>query len=380
MRRLRRGALCGLAVLVLLGVSYDTWSHRGREAPPMQPDLRLSQVVSFGKNAGHGNLLGIQPYLVPADYASADRLHAKLAGYLDAAKAKGLVTPKTVVILPEYIGAWLVVAGEKRGVYEAKTVSQAVMRMALGNLPQFLGWYVSVKARNRPEAAVFQMKAWTMVNAYERVGGSLAREYGVTVVGGSIILPNAQMDRDGLGVEPGGPLENVSVAWGPTGAPLAITRKAFLTADEQSFAGRGAALEAPVLDTPAGKVATLICADSWYPECYQAMKRQGAGIVAVPAFLAGDGAWGKPWQGYSGHACPADTDSRDIGRLTEGQAWLKYALPGRIAASGAQAGMTVFLRGKLWDLGSDGEPLVVSRGKLYTCPPTDGATIANLWL
>jgi hypothetical protein len=73
-------------------------------------------------------------------------------------------------------------------------------------------------------------------------------------------------------------------------------------------------------------------------------------------------------------------DSSDEGRLREGEAWGKYALAGRLAESGARAGINVFLRGHLWDLGADGRACAVLGDTRHTCARTDGGAIVNLWL
>ena len=73
-------------------------------------------------------------------------------------------------------------------------------------------------------------------------------------------------------------------------------------------------------------------------------------------------------------------DPGDIGRLTEGQAWRKYALAGRMGASGAKQGINVFLRGVLWDMTADsGQALAVSESGV-TQSSGAGAALLNLWL
>ena len=68
------------------------------------------------------------------------------------------------------------------------------------------------------------------------------------------------------------------------------------------------------------------------------------------------------------------------GALSEGEAWERLALAGRLKASGAHAGITVFLRGHLWDLGSDGRSLVVDGDGHTLAPDGPGARLINLWL
>jgi hypothetical protein len=70
----------------------------------------------------------------------------------------------------------------------------------------------------------------------------------------------------------------------------------------------------------------------------------------------------------------------DVGQLSEGEAWRKYALAGRIELSGARAGINVFLHGVLWDVGDDsGVSLAVKNNKRLEIE-TPGAALLNLWL
>ena len=67
------------------------------------------------------------------------------------------------------------------------------------------------------------------------------------------------------------------------------------------------------------------------------------------------------------------------GRDSEGEAWHKYALAGRLSASGARYGINVFLRGSLWDMGMDGRSLMVQDGSPRG-EAGDGPALLNLWL
>lgn len=87
----------------------------------------------------------------------------------------------------------------------------------------------------------------------------------------------------------------------------------------------------------------------------------------------------KPWSGYSGYPMPADVDSTDRGRISLQEAWMKYALPKRIRSTSAGYGMIATLRGKLWDLGSDGEFIAISGDSVYTGRRTAGASLVNMY-
>ena len=70
----------------------------------------------------------------------------------------------------------------------------------------------------------------------------------------------------------------------------------------------------------------------------------------------------------------------DVKHLRVEEAWRKYALPARMASSGAKAGVNVFLRGKLWDLTVEGTALAVREGDTESYPTRDGGGIINVWL
>jgi predicted amidohydrolase len=376
MRGLRR-FLGGAAVAA---AGYAAWSLSGRRPPTAPQEPRLRGSHSWGEDTGNGNLLGIQPWMEPADYASRGRFFAKLDAYLDEARRRSFIRDKTVVVFPEYLGVWLVAAGEKRAVYSAKSLTAAARIIAASNLFAFLRALAAVRAPDRTVAALFVMKAGSMARIYRSVFSELARKYGVTIVAGSIFL-SEPIVRDGVVVPGRGPLYNTCVVYDPQGrAREPAVRKAFPTEEEQRYVAAGRAGDLPVFETPAGRLGVLICADSWYPEAYQALEERGVDIIAAPSFVHRDGAWEQPWRGYSGAQPPRDVDENDVGALTEGEAWRKYALPGRIGASRARVGMAVFLRGRLWGLGSDGETTVVCGERALTFPEGDGAAIVNLWL
>lgn len=344
------------------------------------PQLFLDDLSSFGRDQGGGNLLGVQACMLPQDYASSAALHAKLDGYLAAAADKGWLGPKTIAIFPEYIGAWLVAANQNQSIYQAETVAAALRPIVLGNLLRFLAALIQARGQDKIKDAVFRMNAGEMAAAYQQVFASLASTYRVTIVAGSIVLPNPQV-IDGRLLPGRGDLQNCSFVFHADGRlDEQATRKAYLIKTERPFLGAAPLAELPVYQTPAGRLGVLVCADSWYPQPYKTLAGQEVQILAVPDYLSPDGIWDKPWAGYSGHPAPSDVDAADIGRLSEGQAWLKYSLAGRMHSSSAATGMQAFLRGRIWDLGSDGHTIVVTSNGVFEAPHIQGGALVNCWI
>ncbi len=369
----------GVAVAVALG--YGLWRCANAPLKGVQPvDAHIAGFDVIGTDAGRGNFVAIQPWMMPGDYANTETLFAKLDGYFAAAKAKGWLNAKTLVVLPEYIGTWLAAAGA--GAYRDKHVGPAMTALALSHPLSFLHWYLSAPAiSDKTEWALFTLKSQSMARDYQNIFGKLAKKYGVTLVAGSIVLPEPHIANGLIAVRPGGRLYNVSALFAADGkvvTPLVV--KAYPIAEEQEFLAAGRVEDIPVFDTPAGRLAVLICADSWYPPSYRRIAEEHARLLAIPSYSTVDNSWAAPWPGYDGAPAPADVDRRDIKTITLGEAWLKYSMGGRAAAAGIEAGVNVFLRGKLWNLGTDGDTISFHDGKASRAPERHGAVLLNQWL
>jgi hypothetical protein len=137
-------------LLTLAGLGlYEIWRRSGRTAPLDPVDLHLEDVTEYGNQTGRGNLLAIQPFMTPADYASVDGFYAKMDGYLEVARAQGWLSQKTVVVFPEYIGTWLVACREKQALYRAQSLDRAMRWLVLSNLFAFGRAFLSARARER---------------------------------------------------------------------------------------------------------------------------------------------------------------------------------------------------------------------------------------
>ena len=345
-------------------------------------ELSAPCLLQSGTDQGRGNLLGIEPYMLPQDYASAESFFNKVDHYLRTAQQAGWLNARTVVVFPEYIGTWLVLAGEGLRTVQAATFESAQRSMVLRQPLRFLVQWLSAREKGRSESAFFRMKAAQMAEVYQTVFARLARQYAVTLVAGSIVLPPLQISSRGLTLSEG-PLYNTSLVFRPDGSlhPHPVT-KVYPTRQEMQFIAPTPAASLPVFDTPAGRLGVLICADSWYPQAYAPLKAQGVDLLAVPSFGAfSTHSWEHPWPGYNGWPLPSDVEPGDIKSLTEGQAWKKYSLAGRLQASGATHGLNVFLRGRLWDQDSGGWPAtLVSGEEILVEAETRKAALVSLWL
>lgn len=316
--------------------------------------------------AKRGSFVGMEPYLNKYSYATEDSFYLALNEYFRMAKENELLfVDRSIVVLPEYIGTWLVVTAEDKSIFDTNTIQEAMEVLVKHNFGSFLWHYLfsSSYSSDTLKETLFRMKAWQMTDRYQSVFARLAREYRVSIVAGSIVLPQPKV-VEGKITPTDGPLENVSFYFHPDGrVDDQIVRKLFPIVDEKEFLKEGKLDENPSYQTPLGKLYTMVCADSWFPEVYKELKKTESELLAVPSFVSPADAWTAKWQGYNGYANPKDVNLKDIGSISERAAWKKYAMNGRLKDPKVKAGINVFFRGEIWDLVASGDAFLTLTGK-----------------
>lgn len=242
-----------LIALVAAAGTYGYWTKQ-REVGHYLSDLRVELAVDDGVNNDQGNLLGIEPELSPRDYQSLALVRLKLEAYLNTARDAGLLNDKTIVVLPEHIGTWLMLRGEKSELYQAANLNEAMRWLALSNPLAFANAWVRADGENRINDAYLRTKAKQMAADYQTLFGGLAKEFGVTLVAGSIALPNPHIVNGKL-LAGSGPLYNSSVMFDRNGTPLDPPQRQLLaTYDAQRYIQPSQSLQLNVVDTPAGRL------------------------------------------------------------------------------------------------------------------------------
>ncbi len=381
MKTLKKILLFSGLALVLLMTLYVVWANTGLGSEAKQ-SLRIDAVASYGDPASKANVVGVQAFVEPEDYASEENFSRKIRFYLEEAKKKNWLIPnRSIVVFPEYFGTWLVALHEKTVIYNTPTIEAGMQTMVLRNAGKFLMTFLKSPdtIQDKVKYSVFAMKAPIIARVYQQAFASLAKEYKVTIVGGSLLLPDPVV-ADGVLKTGAGMLYNTSVVFEPDGTvnPQLI-KKAFPTADELGFICPVKVESIPVFNTAAGKMGVLICADAWFPAAYNSLKSKGADFVITPSYSNGIGYWQQPWSGYSGAKTP-DNARADIGKISLEEAWVKYAMATRAREeAGVKKGINVFLQGKLWDLGADGSTIVLS-DSAQTTRFIGKSALVNLWL
>lgn len=338
--------IASLVSLALLGglASYAYWCEQ-RPAGHYLSDLRSQVALDLGQPGPRGNLLGIQPELFAADYRSLGHLRLKLAAYLDRAREQGLLNERTIVVLPEHIGTWLLAVGEKEELYRAAEQRQALRWLAASNPLAFLRALLAAEGSARLDDALLRTKAEAMARDYQRLFGDLARAYGVTLVAGSIVLPEPRVELGRLEVGRG-PLYNVSLVFDSAGNPLGQPQRQAFPAGPIAAAPTNAL---QVLDTPAGRLGVLLGADARQAASHAALTERQVELLAMPGGL---------------HSQIAD----------------QAALAERLRSAGVRAGLAVHLRGRLWERSGQAQGLAFDAGRPQHGASDSGAQLLNLWL
>ncbi len=298
-------------------------------------------------------LIAIQ-LAVDADVvASVDTYRAHLetavARALDAAGAADV----RVIVLPEIAGHLALLALAPPAAHRAKTLGGALAASAVRRPLDVLRGIATTRLLD-PRHAVLAALAPDGERFWRGVFGPLARRHGAYLIAGSH-----------LRLGPGGDLTNSSFCFGPDGRLLSTTDKVNLVPGMEDRApkalglSRGDADRLPIVDTPFGRLCTLICYDGFREphtslERFVAMgprlaARGGVAVVANPA--ANPWPWHEPWT----FAEPGETGSRE-------EQWQREGLPGSLAEMPfARWGITAHLVGRVLDLRFDGQSEILER-------------------
>jgi hypothetical protein len=158
-----------LIVLATAVVLWKFWSSYDRSPSWKFSELSIDVTESFTVDSlCNRNIVGIQPFIVPQDFLTEDHFYGKMKGYFDQARSSGFFKVNTVVLLPEYLGTWLVIAGEKESVASQKTIAGAMSVMVLSNPIQTLRHYfITAGETDRLAANLF--------SRFSKVGSRLCR-------------------------------------------------------------------------------------------------------------------------------------------------------------------------------------------------------------
>lgn len=220
-RRLPLGRIfCAAVLLVLAGalLAFLMWAAE-RPSAHYLSDLRSKIITTPPPAPASGNLLLLRPQLYPLDYQSPAHLRLKLAAALDQARSAGLLGEQTLVALPEHIGTWLLARDQKVEFYKARSRQEVRDWLLLGNPLLAMRALLTNLDADRLDEALLRMQAPQMASDYQQLFSELAREYRITLLAGSILLPEPGIEN-GVLISGDGPLRNLSLVFAADGSLL----------------------------------------------------------------------------------------------------------------------------------------------------------------
>lgn len=234
----------------------------------MTPLLLVAPVVALGAvvHAQTVRVCAVQAKLSLYDTAE------EFAAHMERLTAQAMEHSPQLVVFPEDIGTPLVMLGDRELVEGAGGLREAVQALVEKHGAQVAA--LIERHQCSPQRALFLLRADEVRAAYVGTFSHLAREHGVTIAAGSVLLPLEGADD--------GKVYNMMMLFGPNGELIGKAKKVHPIPLE--LADGLDIVPAPpehlrVFETPAGRLGMLVCADAWSPALAADLKEGGAQIL-----------------------------------------------------------------------------------------------------
>lgn len=264
------------------------------------------------------------------DYKNKNTFYTLIQKIVKEQKARG----EEIILLPEHIGTWLIVHNSPNIIYHVLSQKIAFIILIICNLVAFIQEFFNVpkEVEDAFTYTILSTKNKTMLQIYKEVLSAIAREENIYIIGGSIL---EKVDKK---------IYNSCYIFNNLGEEVLVVRKMYPTKLEQTFSNLHNKDQKLTFKKNGKNIGVLICADSWYSECYKKLEIEDYDVLYIPAAVEIKD-WEKVWNGYSGFTTPEEVDKKDIGVITERVAWGKYSFP----TKSKKDVVVEFLEAKLWD-------------------------------
>ncbi|MEJ2288300.1 MAG: nitrilase-related carbon-nitrogen hydrolase [Deinococcales bacterium] len=213
--------------------------------------------------------------------------------------------------------------------------------------------------RSPGPAAALLARAPVVYDAYVDAFREVARVTGATVVGGSALLPDVELEAARGRHVTSRRVYNVSYTFAPSGVLLGRSRKVHLTPGLEGRIGlaRGRVEDLPVMRTPCGPVGVAVCLDGWYDGVVATLDAHGAEVLVQPS--ANEASWTRPW--------PPDPS------VEEGEAWLGRGLRALLQERvNLRYGVNPMLVGDVFGFSPRGRSSILANAALVRHPWAEG--------
>lgn len=242
-------------------------------------------------------LVAVQMELDLNDYWTKEAFEAKIRAQLEDVAAQTNPDLPTLVVFPEDVGLLLVVAGMEERLAGITSIETAIETAVTTNVVPLL--YHRLVHWKSWVPALFIHRNQVIAEAYFETFANLAREFEVTIVAGSVVLPPYRI-TDGVVQWRSGPSEfnvyNTSYVFDAYGRVIGKQDKIDLIELEREAAlnlTSGSYDSLTVIETEVGTIGIAICLDSFSDEITNRLVELGADILVQPS--ANPGPWNE-WQ------------------------------------------------------------------------------------
>lgn len=257
--------------------------------PPEEPQNTITFENYGDPQNAKLNVVSIAPVMTPHDYASALHFKAKMNAYFDEAKEKGWLNENTIVLLPAHIATPLLMVGHKSRVYNADSFKAALTPIISRNFADFTKNYYIFDAKKPIFAAAIRAQTEIAASTYQIIFSSIAQNYGVTIVAGSLILMTPGLYPEGI-TYGHGPLFHSSFVFGPDGkVQQDAVRQVEPNLIEQDYVKTSLAEFLPIFEVNTVKYGVAVGADAFNADVISFYKNAGVTLLLSPQFHTENG-------------------------------------------------------------------------------------------
>jgi predicted amidohydrolase len=236
----------------------------------------------------------------------------------------------TIVVFPETIGLWLsFVPDVYEQIKDCATIQQALTRGIPPNLYRILGacW----RFKKVGVSTIFLETATEAERTYRRTFSDLARAYGCYLQGGTIYVPPIEDEPVKGRHQIGRKVYNFAYLVGPNGVCLQRVPKRNLSPPLEHRFGfaQGDRHDIRPIDTPLGRLGTLICYDGFHESLVERYDSLGVEVVLNPSHS--DRNWQQPAGFNSGITVGQAWERHGVGALLQGRLNIRYAVVAMMA-------------------------------------------------
>ncbi|MCC5815039.1 MAG: hypothetical protein JJT78_09805 [Leptospira sp.] len=327
------------------------------------------EYMENGENRNYGNLVAMQPYFLNLDFYSEENFKSSIEAVLIKAKEKKAMDRKTLIVFPEHTGTGLVLLGEKRPAFFSETWKESLKFLKLyykSEVFKNLDDYQSDSNDEVTIAEIIQSKRELIASAYHETFSSLAKKYSVSIIAGSILLPNPTI-KNGKLISQEGDIYHVSVAYLSSGKAIEpLVRKVHLTDWEKEFVKPGDIKQDFIVKVPAWTVGNLIGEDSLNESIYKSIGSKNMDGIVAPSSSFVEPNWKE--LGIQANEIPTN----DL--------WIENGISKYISNTKGKDNLQAFWKGDLWNLEPKGETFTNrSSNNLQRSGDSKGPKVMNLY-